>query len=75
MLVKVVRKLRCRQDWMSGKLGEMYDECGVRRHLLMCDGDEPGKKCSDFLSLATSAGYSFEGEAVLTKIKYISQLK
>ena len=61
--VKVVRKLRCRQDWMSGKLGEMYDECGVRRHLLMCDGDEPGKKCSDFLSLATSAGYSFEGEA------------
>ena len=61
----IVHKWRCKQDWMSGRLGEMYDECGTRKHILMCDGDEPGMKCLDFLDRATpdGTGFDFEGEA------------
>ena len=46
-------------------VGEMFDECGVRRHVMLCDGNEPGTTCVDFLSKVKrdGTGFNFEGEA------------
>jgi hypothetical protein len=44
--------------------GGMYDECGVRRTLMMCDGGEPGVRCEEFMSdiARGSNGFDFKGE-------------